>query len=84
MIKEYLTELALDAGKVWFENQIDEKKLRCALLDYIEKQRKYNEICDFAEELDFQGIIEYVKLNLLDDVNKWLFALNKQDRGRAR
>lgn len=41
MVKEHLAELALDAGKAYFENQVDEKKLRGALLDYIEKAVKY-------------------------------------------
>lgn len=84
MIKEYLADLALDAGKAWIGNQVDERKLRSALLDYIEKQRKYNEVSDLAGEMDFQGIIEYIKLNFLDDVNSWLFALSKEDRGQAR
>lgn len=84
MVKEYLAELGLDIGKNWIKDRIDEQKLKSALLDYIERQRKYNEVCAFAEEIDFQGLMEYIDQNLLDDVSTRLFAPKKEDRGQAR
>lgn len=84
MIKEYLINLALDAGKAWFGDRVDEEKLKSILSDYIERQRKYNEVSDLAEEMDFEGMVEYIRQNFLDEVNRWLFALSKEDRGQAR
>lgn len=84
MVKEYLAELALDIGKNWFKDRVDQQKLKSALLDYIERQRKYNEVCTFAEEIDFQGLVEYIDQNLLDTVSIRTFALKKEDRGQAR
>lgn len=40
MVKEYLAELALDIGMDRFKDRVDEQKLKSALLDYIERQRK--------------------------------------------
>lgn len=84
MVKEYLAELALDVGKNWFQEKIDEYKLKSALLNYIERQEKYNEVCTFTEEIDFQGLLEYIDQNLLDAVSTRIFALEKKDRERAR
>lgn len=84
MVKEYLAELALDIGKKRFKNKIDEQKLKSVLLNYIERQEKYNEVCTFAGEIDFQGLVEYIDQDLLDVVNTRLFALKREDRGQAR
>lgn len=84
MVKEYLAELALDAGKNQFKNRVDEQKLKSALMNYIARQQKYNEICTLAEEIDFQGLVEYIDQNLLDAVNNRLFAPNRKNRGQAR
>ncbi len=84
MVKEYLAELALDAGKNRFKDKIDEQKLKSALINYIENQQKYNEVCTLAEEIDFQGLVEYIEQNFLDAVNDRIFAPSRKDRGQAR
>lgn len=84
MVKEYLVELAIDAGKNQFGNKVNEQKLKSILSNYIESQRSYNEICALAEEIDFQGLVEYIKQDLLDSVNVRLFAPQKGDRQQAR
>lgn len=37
-----------------------------------------------AEEIDFQGLVEYIDQNLLDTVSVRIFAPKKKDRGQAR
>ena len=54
----YVADLGLDVGKDYIKGKCDEKKLRESLISYIERQRKCNEVCSFAEEIDFQGLIE--------------------------
>ena len=48
-------------------------------MSYIERQNNINEICELAEEIDFQGISEYILSELLLDVKVCLFG-NKSDR----
>lgn len=73
MVGEYIAGLGLDAAKQHMESKIDEHKLKCVLKDYIESERKYNDICKMAEECDFQGLVEYITQELLDDVVKRFF-----------
>lgn len=80
----YVADLGLDAGKDYIKGKRDEKKLRESLISYIERQRKYNEVCSFAEEIDFQGLIEYIRDNLLDDVVKRISCVKPEDRQLAR
>ena len=44
LVGEYIAGLGLDAAKQYMESKIDEHKLKCALKEYIESERKYNDI----------------------------------------
>ncbi len=81
---EYMANLGLDALKNRITKKIDEKKLRSALASYIEKQKKYNEMCTLAEEIDFQGLVEYIRNHLIDDTSTRVFDPSPKIRGQAR
>lgn len=83
-IAEYLASLGLDAARDKANHMLDEKGLHSALTTYVEKQRKYNEICSLAEEIDFQGLVEYIQDNLIDDVMIRIFDPNRKKRAQAR
>lgn len=82
-IGEFLIELGLEAGKESIKDRLDEHKLRDKLKDYIERQEKYNLICDRAEEIDFQGFINYISDNICFDINKGFFSANREGRRKA-
>lgn len=77
-IADYVAGLGLEAAKDRFKKKLDENRIRAALSEYVERQRKYNLLCSLAEEIDFQGLIEYISDNLLDVVNVRLFDPNKK------
>lgn len=79
-----IADLACDLGKKHFTAKIDEHKLRENIRSYIEHHRKYNYMCSLAEEIDFQGLIEYIDGHLLDDVSIRIFSPNKRERGYSR
>lgn len=81
---EYVAGLGLEAAKERAHDKLDEKKLRTELINYIERQRKYNEMCTMAEEIDFQGLVEYIQNNLLEQAGVRLFDPNSKKRGQAR
>lgn len=81
---EYVVGLGLDAVKHSVKEKINEKKLRSVLTSYIEKQREYNAICTLAEEIDFQGLVEYIQNNLIDDICTRVFDPDPKMRGKAR
>lgn len=83
LVGEYLAGLGFDAAKQHIDSKIDEHKLKCALQEFIERQRKYNEICTMAEEYDFQGLVEYITQELLDDIEQRFFSLSSEARRKA-
>ena len=83
-IAEYVANLALDLAKNCGERKIEEHKLRADLTTFIEGQRKYADMCSLAEEIDFQGLIDYISHHLLKDVSTRVFSLSSKMRGDAR
>ncbi|MFO3715053.1 hypothetical protein [Oribacterium sp. P9] len=83
-IAEYVAELGLDVAKNCGERKIEEHKLRADLTTFIESQRKYADMCSLAEEIDFQGLIDYISHHLLKDVSTRVFSPNSKMRGDAR
>ena len=81
---EYVAGLGFDAAKEHVQGKLDEKRLRSELTYYIERQRKYNEMCSLAEEIDFQGLVEYIQNNLLEQASVRIFDPNRKKRGQAR
>lgn len=83
-VAEYVAGLGLDAMKERVHDKLDEQKLRAELVNYIECQREYNEMCTIAEEIDFQGLVEYIQNNLLEQAGVRIFDSNSKKRGQAR
>ena len=83
-VADYLTNLGLEAGKKHLCDKVNEKKLHNSLRKYIERHRKYNDLCSFAEEIDFQGLVKYINNQLLDDVEKRIFNPSVEERKIAR
>lgn len=52
----------------------EEKLLRDKLEVYLEEQRKINELCLRNEEIDFDGLANYIRKDLFDDIDKYLAA----------
>lgn len=78
-----IANIGWDAVKEQYKIKQDEKKAREALMDYLARQQKYNFNCSLEEEIDFEGLSEYIRGNLIDDVKKRLFG-TKEERGVAR
>lgn len=71
---EYLANLGFDAGKDFLTDIKKSKEAKEKIYHYIEMQAEINELCSLAEEIDFQGIVDYLSTELLDDVKVYLFG----------
>lgn len=78
-----IANIGFDAVKEQYRIKQDEKKAHEALMAYLARQQKYNFNCSLEEEIDFEGLSEYIRGNLIDDVKKRLFG-TKEERGVAR
>lgn len=81
---DFASGLGLEAAKGHFDNKLDEKKLQKALKEFVERQSSYNEISSFYEDVDFQGLKEYIEKHFLDSVTAALFDPSPYVRIRKR
>lgn len=84
VVLDHIVELGFDAGMKQFGSKINDDKLKASLAQYISTQTKYNEICSLSEEIDFQGLTDYIKQKFLSSVDIRLFSPSKKARGSAR
>ena len=84
VVLDHIVELGFDAGVKQFESKINDDKLKTSLAQYISTQKKYNEICSLGEEIDFQGLTDFIKQKFLPSVDIRLFSPSKKARGNAR
>ena len=71
MIADYLLEKLLNIGVSVAKNKTNEKinehKLKKDLEDYILSKKEYFDLCSIDEEFDFEGLLDYVSNNLIED-----------------
>lgn len=78
-----IADIGIDVAKEHFENKRLEAKAKEKLSEYLTRQEKYNFDCSLEEEIDFEGLAEYIHNDLIDDVKIRLFG-RKQERRIAR
>ncbi len=79
----FIADIGLDAAKGHYKITLDKLQARAELTDYLARQQKYMFDCSLDEEIDFEGLAEYIRYNLMDDVQNRLFG-TKKERGIAR
>lgn len=70
----YFAELGLAAVKDKITAVSNQKKVRDKIAAFIEEKMEENFYCTIEEEIDFGGLAEYLRTDLLDDVKQKLFG----------
>lgn len=83
-VVDYASSLGLEAAKEHISGFSNEKGLQKLLKEYIEKQFSCNESLTINEDIDFQGLFDYIVNNLLDDVTSALFDPDPNVRMRMK
>ena len=88
MIADYLLEELLNIGVGVAKNKTNEKinehKLKKDLEDYILSKKEYFDLCSIDEEFDFEGLLDYVSNNLIEDMKIRVFSKSRKEREKAR
>lgn len=82
-ISSRIVDIGLSVVKEKITKKQEETELRNRLNDFLVRQHKYNLVCTVEEEIDFQGVAEYICGDLLEEVKMRLFG-NAIQRRRAR
>lgn len=83
IISDCLTNIGFEAAKQYSEVKLDESKLKKELNEFVIRQRKYNELCLAKDECDFEGVLEYIKNDLIQEAYIRFFSAKTAERQRA-
>ena len=83
-IAEVIAGLGLGVAKKQISGSLDAKKLHDALLEYIVHQNEYNELCSIIDEIDFQGLVDFIDKQLLEKISTRVFSPDLNLRHLAR
>lgn len=79
-----IVELGLDIGKTGIKKKIDQHKLKKALHKYIKNQSELIAADSKNTEIDYQGLVDYIRNHLIDQVSIRVFSPKSKERGKAR
>ena len=60
--------LGIDAGKNGIKKEFDQYKLKKALREFVEHNSQIRNADSFDEEIDYEGLVKYIRSNFLDEV----------------
>lgn len=83
IISDCLTNIGYEAAKQYSEVKLDESKLKKELNEFVIRQRKYNDLCLAKDECDFEGVLEYIKNDLIQEAYIRFFSAKTTERKRA-
>ena len=87
MIADYLLEELLNLGvgvaKSKINKKIDEQRLKKDLEEFIISEKKYFDLSSIDEEFDFEGLLNYVVNNLIEDTKTSVFSKSRKEREKA-
>lgn len=82
-IYDIVLDIGLTAFQERFKSASDRKKIKNKLEDYLSRKLKENRFCSREEEIDFEGLAEYIRQDLIEDIETRLFG-NEEERNYAR
>ena len=75
---DFFAELGLVATKHKIRSIADQKIVRDRIAAFIEKKANENFYCTVEEEIDFEGLVEYLRTDLLEDVKQKIYGTCKE------
>ena len=78
IIVDYLSNIGLDVVRDRIKSTAMEFAVRDRLRDYLTRQNEINEVCSREEEIDFEGLANYIQEELIEDVKIRLFGESEE------
>lgn len=83
LIIDCIENIGFDVVRDRIKSVSEEKAIRKRLKSFLERQARINEVCSRDEEIDFEGLANYIQDSMIEDVKDRLYG-DKGTRARAR
>lgn len=81
-ILDHIAQIGIDAVKDRIKDSIMETEAKKRLTEFLKRQKKSCFNCTVDEEMDFEGLFNYIQYDLIEDVKRRLFG-DKMTRSLA-
>ncbi len=79
-ICDFICEIGLESLTNKIQNAKNTNEIKGQLQDFIEKKQELFENASRDEEIDFQGIAEYISKQLPDEIDKYIYGTSESQR----
>ena len=76
--------LGFDAGKNGIKKKFDQYKLKNAFREYVKHNSQIRDTDSLDANIDYEGLIEYIRSNFLNEVTVRIYDFDSKKRGQAR
>lgn len=83
LLVEFVAEMGFNTMVHKFKNKMSDKELKERIQLYVDRQEKIHEISTYQQEIDFQGLMDYIQGSMMVDIQTRLFG-NREERRVAR
>ena len=83
VIIDFIAGIGLEMVKDKIINQSSSREIQERIRNYLKKQSSLNFYALLEEEIDFEGLSDYIRGNMIEDIKLRCFG-NKRERGLAR
>lgn len=80
MLRDFFVKLGLNFAKSKVSDTKIQHDIKAKLEAFVNRKLGENYNCSLKEEIDFEGLVEYISNDFLDDIEKRLFGNNKERR----
>lgn len=80
MLAEKLLEKGIEKGTRFFKKSADRVLLKERLKEFLSNQKKLNDNCTMAEEIDFHAYSEYILGDFISDSQRYIIGTSKERR----
>lgn len=71
---DFLSDWGLEIIKELTVEKINERRIRKQLLEFLERQALLNDMVLPEEEIDFEGLCNYIRRNLISDIKDYIYC----------
>lgn len=81
---DFCIQIGLNIVKNKISDEYQKSRLTEELKKYLKRKRKINTNIPLGEEIDFQGLSDYICTDMLSDIQQWILGESAQMRKEAR
>ena len=79
-LAEYVATIGMDVFREKIKDGMDRRRLKALVERYLDRKYEQNYVCTMEEEIDFEGLCDYARQEMIADIEKCIFSAGKEQK----